>query len=251
MANQRRPIPAKGGEERPCVAADVLAFTAEKGRLKLMLVRRAAPPYEGRWAIPGGSIGIGESAEAAASRAFGERTGIDAIYMEQLYTFSAPRRDPRRRTISVAYLALAPKSRLRAAAQARPETVGLFDVLPGEAGAFLLQPEDGGPGVAPEALAFDHAEIIRTALSRMAGKLEYTDIGFECLEDKGRFTLSELCEVYAAIAGKAYDFPNFRRFIKKRYEETGRIAPTGERLRKRGTPAVLYRWKEDGPWSGD
>ena len=241
----------RGRRKMPSVAADVLAFTADRGTLKLLLVRRARPPFAGRWAIPGGFIGAEESAEAAARRAFLEKTGLSDIYMEQLYTFSAQGRDPRRRVISVANLALAPASRLRAAVKARPGSLMLFTVARAGEGGFSLVPEGAGLApVSPEALAFDHGDIIRAAIGRMAGKLEYSDIGFQCLEDTARFTLPELCEVYAAMAGREYDLPNFRRFIKKRYEETGRIAPTGEKLKKRGAPAAVYRWKEEGPWSG-
>ena len=239
------------GSGQPGVAVDVLTFSTEKGQLKLLLTRRQQPPYEGRWAIPGVRVGMAESTDAAAIRACAERAGLSGIYMEQLYTFSDPDRDPRSRTISVAYLALAPVSRLRAAV--RPGEVELFDVMREGAG-FRLAACGGGAtaqqGAAMPELAFDHAAIIATALNRMAGKLEYTDIGSHCLEDRSRFTLSELCEIYAAIAGRSYDLPNFRRFIKKRYEVTGRIEPTGERLKKRGTPAVVYRWKEDEPWNG-
>ena len=232
--------------ERPSVAADVLAFTTERARLRLLLVRRREHPFAGRWSIPGGFIGMEESADEAAVRALREKTGVAGVYMEQLYTFSAPRRDPRMRIISVAYLAMAPKSRLVPAAG---EEARLFTVQPSREDGFALLPEEeGGDALRPGQLAFDHGGIIATALSRMAGKLEYTDIGFEFLEDKGRFTLPELYDIYTAVSGRDYDLPNFRRFIKKRYQETGKIEPTGERLRRRGTPADIYRWREDASW---
>ena len=240
---------APAGVDHPLAASDVLAFTADRGALQLLLVKRRWEPFRDCWAIPGSFIGAGESAEDAAARAFREKTGISNIYMEQLYTFSGARRDPRMRVLSVAYLAMAPKSRLAAAVAEGGGTVMLFAMRPGADGAFELVPEDPAlPAVPSGALAFDHAEIICTARARMAGKLDYTDIGFEFLEDRGRFTLSELYDVYTAISDRPYDLPNFRRFIKKRYEETGRIEPTGEKLKKRGTPAVVYRWKEDDPW---
>ena len=229
---------------RPSVAADVLAFTTEGTRLQLLLIRRHSHPYLGRWALPGGFIGMKESAEEAAIREFREKTGISGIYMEQLYTFSGVRRDPRMRIISVAYLAMAAKERLLPALDREGTEAGLFTVQADDARGFVLTPDEGdGAPVFPEELAFDHAEIIATALNRMAGKLEYTDIGFEFLADKGRFTLSELYDIYTAVSGRQYDLPNFRRFIKKRYEEAGRIEPTGERQKKRGTPAALYRWQ--------
>ena len=223
--------------ERPSVTADALLFTIEGGALRLALVRRENPPFQGRWALPGTFVGMEETAEAAAARALREKAGIEGVYMEQLYTFSEVARDPRMRVISVTYLAMAAKARLGGLRGAT-----LFEArLDGEA-LTLISPS--GEALPEAALAFDHAGIVRTALRRMAGKLEYTEIGFEFLEDKGRFTLPELCEIYTAVGARAYDFANFRRFIKKRYEENGRIAPTQQRLKKRGAPAVVYRWAD-------
>ena len=212
--------------ESPALAVDVLPFATEGTRLKLLLTRREQPPFAGRWALPGGFVGMDETAEDAAARVLYEKTGLDGLYMEQLYTFSALARDPRLRSISVTYLALGPRDRLEATVADRP--LGLFEV--GKDGSLELE------------LAFDHADIIATAVQRMAGKLEYTDIGFAFLADRQRFTLTELYDIYTAVAGHPYDLPNFRRFIKKRYEETGRIAQTGEKQRGRGTPAMIYRW---------
>src|SRR5215207_11226982 len=92
--------------DRPSVTVDVVIFTLQNSELHVLLVKRKNWPFEGRWAIPGGFINMDESLEQAARRELEEETGVRDIYLEQLYTFGSPRRDPRMRVISVAYFAI-------------------------------------------------------------------------------------------------------------------------------------------------
>lgn len=208
--------------ERPSVTVDVVIFSLVDNDLQVLLVKRKYPPFAGVWAIPGGFVRMEESLEDAAVRELAEETGVTDVYIEQLYTFGAPHRDPRTRVITVAYFALVPHD----AIQHRPgddaaETAwfSMFDL--------------------PE-LAFDHAQILSYALQRLRYKLEYTAVGFELLPDA--FTLSELQHAYEIILGEQLDKRNFRRKIlsSEVLEETGRKKKEGE-----GRPAMLYRYRKD------
>ena len=132
----------------PAVTTDIVIFTIRDGRLKLLLIRRGAAPFKGRWALPGGFVGIDEDLEDGARRELAEETGVSGVYLEQLYTFGAPDRDPRERVITVAYYALIPSDRLEIRAATDAEAVGWFalDELPD--------------------LAFDHAKIVARAQER-------------------------------------------------------------------------------------
>ena len=231
-----------GDVPRPSITVDALVFAAQRG-LRLLLVRRAQPPFEGCWALPGGFIGEAETAEQAARRCLAQKTGLDGLYLEQLYTFTQVRRDPRERVISVAYLGMTPVSALAAAKGGlRTQEVRVFDAAL-EGGELILS-DDEGTLLHSRDIAFDHADMIRLAIERMRGKLEYTGIAFEFLEDPGAFTLAELQGIYEAIAGKKYDTPNFRRFIKMRYEAAGRVVNTGRRRAGAGKSAALYAWRQ-------
>jgi 8-oxo-dGTP diphosphatase len=207
--------------ERPSVTVDVVILSLQEGDLKVLLVKRRNWPYEGYWAIPGGFIDMRESLEESARRELEEETGLRDIYMEQLYTFGDPGRDPRTRVITVAYLALVDYQQLHPRAADDAGSVRWFSMydLP--------------------ALAFDHAKILDTTLKRLRGKLEYTTIGFQFLPST--FTLSELQQVYQAILGKErkLDKRNFR----KKIVSTGILESTGE-MKMEGThrPARLYRF---------
>jgi 8-oxo-dGTP diphosphatase len=192
------------GEFPPfAVTVDLAVFTIRSGVLTALLVRRRDHPYRGYWALPGGFVRAGESAEEAAVRELAEETGVTAFtgHLEQLRTYSNPGRDPRMRVVSVAHVALAP---------------GLPDPRPGgDAAAARWWPvedlglEDGGP-VAPP-LAFDHAQILTDAVERVRSKLEYTTLATSFVQEP--FTLADLRRVYAAIWGKAPDLGNFRRKV--------------------------------------
>lgn len=206
--------------ERPSVTVDVVLFAFADGDLQVLLIRRKHWPYVGHWAIPGGFVGISESLDAAAQRELREETGIQDVYLEQLYTFGDPDRDPRTRVITVTYFAL----------------VGADDiqrVRPGDdaAEARWWSVYDLPP------LAFDHDRILRYALQRLRWKLEYTALGFFLLPDT--FTLSELQAVYETVLHEKLDKRNFRRKILAAdvLEDTGEV--------REGTqhrPAKLYRF---------
>jgi 8-oxo-dGTP diphosphatase len=206
---------------RPAVTTDVVIFTLREGDLQVLLIRRKNPPFQGVWAIPGGFVGMDESLEEAALRELEEETGVRDVYLEQLYTFGDPGRDPRGRTVTVAYFALVPAPTIRPRAgddAAEARWWPMYDLPP---------------------LAFDHADILAYALQRLRYKLEYTTVGFELLPEP--FTLSELQAAYEVILGEDLDKRNFRRKVLSAaiLEETGAYR-TGE-----GRPAKLYRYREN------
>ena len=208
--------------DRPAVTVDVVIFSVRARDLKVLLVRRAAAPFRGRWSLPGGFGRPNESLDDAARRQLKEETEVGDVYLEQLYTFGAPRRDPRGRVISVAYFALV------AADVNAHATSGETEVS--------WQPMSELPE-----LAFDHGEIVRYALQRLRYKLEYTSVGFELLPNE--FTLSELQTAYETVLGEDLDKRNFRRRIL----DAGILAETS-RYREsdgQGRPARLYRYKKN------
>jgi 8-oxo-dGTP diphosphatase len=202
----------------PAVTTDIVVFTIRHEQLKVLLVKRAEDPYLGSWALPGGFVEIAESLDEAAQRELREETGVDGVYLEQLYTFGQPDRDPRERVITVAYYALIPSDRLQIRAATDAEAVGWFalDELP--------------------ALAFDHQRILDMALQRLRAKLDYSTIAFQFMP--AEFTLSELQAVYERILGEPIDKRNFR----KRILALGAIEETGDERREGAhRPAKLYR----------
>jgi 8-oxo-dGTP diphosphatase len=204
-------------EARVRVTVDLVIFTIRDAALQILLIERGAPPFQGRWALPGGFILEGESLEAAAQRELAEETGVTDLYLEQLYTFGDPDRDPRGRVVTVAYYALVAGDReLRAGSDA-------------EAARWF--PVDHRPP-----LAFDHDAILRYAVERLRNKLEYTTVGFQLLPRK--FTLTELQRVYEAILGRALDKRNFRRKL----DLLGILAPLDEWRAGGARPARLYRF---------
>lgn len=207
----------------PAVTVDIVIFTIRDARLKLLLIRRAGEPYRGQWALPGGFIRLDESLDASARRELEEETGVAGVYLEQLYTFGAPARDPRERVITVAYYALIPSDKLQLRAATDAEAVGWF-----------------GMDELPE-LAFDHPDIIAMAHERLVAKLDYSTIAFQFLG--GDFSLSELQSVYEIILREALDKRNFRKWALalEQIEETGR-----ERRDGAHRPAKLYRLREPG-----
>ena len=172
------------------VTVDVVLFTIRDGVLQILLVQRAGAPFKGSWAIPGGFVEPDEALDAAALRELREETGLRDVYLEQLYTFGEPKRDPRGRIVTVAYFALVSADQaVHAGSDAADARWWPMDDLP--------------------KLAFDHAGMLAYALERLRNKLEYTTVGFQLLPK--RFTLSELQRVYEAILGRPLDKRNFRR----------------------------------------
>ncbi|HLW84308.1 MAG TPA: NUDIX domain-containing protein [Candidatus Sulfotelmatobacter sp.] len=199
------------------VTVDVVIFTIQSGTLKVLLVKRAAPPFLGHFAIPGGFVHGDEDLDRAALRELREETGVADVYLEQLFSFGDVKRDPRGRVVTVAYFALISADRpLRAGTDAAEANWWAIDRLP--------------------SLAFDHAKILDYALERLRNKLEYTTVGFQLLPEK--FTLTELQEVYEAILGKKLDKRNFRRKLSL----LRILKPSSEYRRGGQRPAQLYRF---------
>lgn len=199
------------------VTVDVVIFAVRGGALDVLLVRRGIPPFLGRWAIPGGFVLEEESVEGAARRELREETGVSDVYLEQLYTFGDPGRDPRGRVVTVAYFALiaADRAPLKAGTDAADARWFPMAKLP--------------------PLAFDHRRILDYALERLRNKLEYTTVGFQLLPR--RFTLTELQRVYEAILGRRLDKRNFRR----KMDLLGILKPApGWRREGLRRPARLY-----------
>ncbi len=205
--------------DRPSVTVDVVMMSLRQRDLQVLLVKRRSWPYEGMWAIPGGFVKMDESLEKAAKRELQEETGVQDVYLEQLYTFGDPGRDPRTRVITVVYFALLDSERLQVRAADDAVDVGWFSV-------YNLPP-----------LAFDHAKILEYALIRLRGKLDYTTIAFSLLPEQ--FTLHELQRVYEIILHRKLDKRNFR----KKILSTGILEDTGAK-KMEGThrPARLYRF---------
>jgi 8-oxo-dGTP diphosphatase len=175
------------------LTVDCVVFGLDDQELKVMLIQRGLPPFEGKWALPGGFVRVEETLNEAARRELEEETGLRKIFLEQIYTFSEVDRDPRERVVSVAYYALVNlrDHPVHAATDARDAAwFGVHDV---------------------PSLAFDHAEILRVALERLRGKLRYQPVGFELLPKK--FTLSELQHLYELVLERTLDKRNFRKRV--------------------------------------
>jgi 8-oxo-dGTP diphosphatase len=201
------------------VTVDIVLFTIRDRQMHILLIKRLAKPFENRWALPGGFVEEDESLDEAALRELGEETGVEKVYLEQLYTFGDPKRDPRGRVVTVAYCALVPQDQaLRAGTDASDAQWFPVAKLP--------------------ALAFDHQKIAAYALERIRNKLDYTNVGFELLPAK--FTLTELQLVHEAILGAKLDKRNFRR----KTIQKGIVAPTKEFQRAGRKPAQLFRFRE-------
>jgi 8-oxo-dGTP diphosphatase len=205
----------------PAVSVDVVIFTLRDDDLQVLLVQRKNSPFEGRWAIPVGFVGEDESLEVAARRELAEETGVRDVYLEQLYTFGDPGRDPRGRVITVAYLALVPSP------------------LAVQAGSDASDARWWSVYKLPPKLAFDHDEILKYALQRLRYKLEYTAAGFQLLPPT--FTLTEIQKAYEIVLGEPLDKRNFRRRIL----EAGILEEAGQACQGRGRPARLYRFRDD------
>lgn len=235
-----RPADQRNGEhtqahDRPSVTVDLTLLTVSAGRLRALLMRRDREPYEGHWALPGGSVGIDETLGQAARRILQDKARLADAFIEQLYTFGALHRDPRARVITVAYCALVESRRIEAALAAS-DGLMLVDITvpwPGEAGGAVQIRSAVGQALP---LAFDHSGILGMAVKRLRGKLANSPVGFELLPE--RFTLRQLQEVHEAILGTRLNKPAFRR----RMLDKGVLQATGQR--ESGTtfrPAELYR----------
>lgn len=210
-------------DSRFWVAVDTVVFTLCDRDLKTLLVLRDHDPCAGCWSLPGSIVQTDESLDDTAQRQLAETLNVGDVYCQQLYTFGDPARDPRRRVISVTYFALVSQDRLPADSlkdtSGRSAWHSLYDLPP---------------------LAFDHADILNYALTRLRYKMEYSAAAFELMPDE--FTLRELQDAYMIILNDhKLDKANFRKKIREanivepisRYRETG------------GRPAKLYRFRKD------
>ncbi len=219
------PMPTTRPKERftPGVTVDVVVFTIEDKQLKILLIRRADEPFKNIYALPGGFVHKGETAADSAERVLRDKGGIENVYIEQLYTFDAVKRDPRGQIISITYFALAPREKINIANNPlteEPTFVSARD-LP--------------------ALAFDHADIVAYALKRLADKILYTNIIYSLLPRQ--FTLTELQTTYETVLSKKIDKRNFR----KKFIDLNIIRATGtKRSGLRQRPAELYTFKAGG-----
>lgn len=202
----------------PAVTTDIVIFTVRDAKLNLLLIKRGTTPFKGSWALPGGFVRIQESLDECAKRELKEETGLTDVYLEQLYTFGRPDRDPRERVISVAYYTLTPSENMELQAGTDADEAAWF-------------PIDKLPD-----LAFDHAEIIKLARSRLSAKMEYSTIGLQFMPEE--FTLSQLQTVYEQAISRELDKRNFRKWILSMnlIEETGKKFSKGAHR-----PAMLFR----------
>src|SRR5438874_10341974 len=204
---------------RAALTVDCVVFGYDEGELKVLLIQRALEPFKGRWALPGGFVRVEETVDDAARRELAEETGLKNVFLEQLYTFGTVDRDPRERVVSVAYYALVKLSDHRAKAATDAANAEWFPI-----------------SKAPK-LAFDHADILATALVRLKGKVRYQPIGFELLPPK--FTLSQLQHLYEAVLGVKLDKRNFR----KKVLGFSLLVPLKEAFQAgRHRPAQLFRF---------
>ncbi len=203
------------------VDAVVFGYTSQEG-LSILLIKRKIKPFKGSWALPGGLVRNEESLETAVERELQEETGIKINYLEQLYTFGIPERDPRNRVISVAYFGLV-----------RPDA---FEI---HADTDASDAQWCNIDQLPE-LAFDHPLIVQKAIERLRAKLTYEPIGFELLDKK--FPFSELEKLYSAVLNRKLDRRNFKKKIMK----FGFLEETKEKQQHQGSgrPGYLYKFNE-------
>ncbi|MEZ6009421.1 MAG: NUDIX domain-containing protein [Planctomycetota bacterium] len=220
----------------PSVSVDLLLITAERGRLCCLVHERSGHPFRGASALPGGFVSLDESLEDAVDRVLLEKAGLRGVFTEQLFTFGAVARDPRTRVIAVAYYALVDAATLMAAVEAHEgRRLATLEVpWEGLAGGAVRAFDADGSALS---LAFDHAEMLGVAVTRLRGKLDYAPIGFELLP--AEFTLRQLQDVHETVLGHAVNKDSFRR----RMTTSGMVEATGRRERDvLHRPAALYRF---------
>jgi 8-oxo-dGTP diphosphatase len=211
------------GQAHPRVAVDVVLFTIAEGALKTLLVKIKKGPFAGAWAFPGGLVKLDEALDEAARRELYEKTGVQDLYLEQLYTFGDARRDPAAHTVAVAYFALVPFAGRGLRSGEKYADIGWFPVR-----------------ALPE-LAYDHNAIAAYALHRLQAKLGYTNIVYSLLPQE--FTLGELQAIYEVILNTPLDRRNFRRKVLA----LGLLKPLAETRRGAHRPARLYSFVRRSP----
>src|SRR3954470_7679497 len=206
---------------RAALTVDCVVFGFDEGELKVLLIQRGLAPFKGKWALPGGFVRVDETLDEAARRELEEETGLTNVFLEQLYTFGAVDRDPRERVVTVAHYALVKLAEHPAAGASDARDAAWF------------------PVAAPPRLAFDHADILETALQRLRGKVRYEPLGFELLPAK--FTLSQLQHLYESVLQATLDKRNFR----KKILAMDLLVPLKDQARSGAhRPAQLFRFNE-------
>jgi 8-oxo-dGTP diphosphatase len=199
------------------MTTDIAIFTIRDGRLEILLIQRGNPPFQGKWALPGGLVEEDEDLDVCACRELEEETGVADVSLEQLHTFGAPRRDPRGRFVTVAYYTLVRPDRLKPKAASDAANVRWFAVD------------------ALTSMAFDHAEIIAMARRRLRARLDESADAFGFLPKT--FTLEELRAVDEIVGGERLDPRRFRR----RALALELVERTGKTRAGSGRPTLLYR----------
>lgn len=205
------------------VTVDLVVLSVSGDALRVLVVRRGGEPFRGRWALPGGFVQPDEDLEAAARRELAEETGVSVrgAWVEQLASYGAPGRDPRMRTVTVAYLALLPDAPLPQAGT--------------DASDAAWRPVD--ELLRPRRLAFDHRAILGDGIDRLRAKIEYSPVATALCSPE--FTVADLRDVYEVVWGRSLDARNFHRKVTG---AAGFLTPTGAAItRGSGRPAQLFR----------
>ena len=252
--------------EKPSITTDIALFSVSSENINnyrklskkyysVLLVKRDTYPFKDKWCLPGGFVGIDEDLEDAPKRILKNETNINDVYLEQLYTFGEVNRDPRMRILSVSYIGLIDKNRLK---DKLNDSTSWFNITFEETNEFIYINFDNNETnfdvtikkvlkektsdrykyevVKNEYLAFDHAKVVAAGISRMKNKINYTDIVFNMMPEY--FTLGELQQVYEVILGKELLDPAFRRII------AGKVEKTDKMLTGRGhRPSYLFKYK--------
>ena len=236
--------------EKPSVTVDMVIFTlGQTNMLSVLLIKRGGFPYKGCWAIPGGFVEMQESIDAAAARELKEETGISDLPMTQIGTFGAVDRDPRTRVISVVYMAFVPQSGLDYLAGDDASDAEIFEIQYAEDGEMRFVGERDS--FSEKELAFDHSLVLRTAISRLRNRIDYTTDALNFLKNDQSFTAFELKTIFESVQGRKLDAANFRRDVLKKYIAAGIVAETGETEKREALrPAKLYKRKENSPKTG-
>ena len=208
----------------PTLTVDTVIFRLVEGRLNVLLIKRDKEPFKGSWALPGGYNTADDTTMQVVDRVLRTKVGVspgDLAYVEQLYTFDTPTRDPRGHAVSVTYMGLSNRLEPGQSETTQQPTYFPVDKLPN--------------------LAYDHADIIKYALERLRSKLTYTTIIYALMPET--FTLTQLQNAYEVILGRELDKRNFR----KKFLAFDQLESTGDRFQEGAhRPALLYRFKQSG-----
>lgn len=248
------------------VTTDILVFSISdeiqsnyrklnEKKFSILLVKRDNYPFKDKWCLPGGFVKPDEDLDHCASRILKNESNLDNIYLEQLYTFSNPKRDPRMRVISTSYMALTDKNKLGCKLNTNASWFnvsvisdnGIFDVVL-DNGTDVIKyrlkkviknsttNQFDYVIVDNDMLAFDHPIVINTGIDRLKNKIEYTDIVFNLMPRY--FTLGELQQVYELVLGKKLLDPAFRRIIADKVVKTDKVRTGGGHR-----PSVLFEYR--------